>query len=202
MGELGRGKTLHVSSPSHISGNTFWYILGKDHCNTKYFWRVDRNGKRDIIKTSINHQSCYFQRTNQHKGTKKCTRSQIFAERQIQYFFNYHVFYFILSYIILFYHFFAYLFIYFTSNWPWKKNLPSPSPTGVSPFAASFASCDLPGDSRVISIFHCIDYGGSENSPRSHCLYLQRRWTTRKGSGHSLQKPKIRTLTSERTGTV
>ena len=68
-------------------------------------------------------------------------------------FLNYHVFYFILSYIILFYHFFAYLFIYlFYLNLTPEKNLPSPSPTGVSPFAASFASCDLPGESRVFSI--------------------------------------------------
>ena len=41
-------------------------------------------------------------------------------------FLNYHVFYFILSYIILFYHFFAYLFIYFTSIWPRKKISPPP----------------------------------------------------------------------------
>ena len=63
--------------------------------------------------------------------------------------------YFILFYIILFYHFFAYLFIYLfilPQIDPGKKILPSPSPTGVSPFAASFASCDLPGDSRVFSI--------------------------------------------------
>ena len=66
------------------------------------------------------------------------------------------LFYFILSYIIiLFYHFFAYLFIYLfilPQIDPGKKNLPSPSPTRVSPFAASFAGCDLPGESRVFSI--------------------------------------------------
>ena len=118
-------------------------------------WTGTENGI--LWKKSINHQSCSFQRSDQHKSTKKCTKSQIFAEQQIQFFLNYHVFHFILSYIILFYHFFAnlfiYLCIYFTSNWPRKKkNLPSPSPTGVSPFAAYFASCDLPGDSRVFSI--------------------------------------------------
>ena len=119
-------------------------------------WTGTENGI--LWKKSINHQSCSFQRSDQHKSTKKCTKSQIFAERQIQFFLNYHVFHFILSYIILFYHFFAYLFIYlfiylfYLKLTPEKKNLPSPSPTGVSPFAAYFASCDLPGDSRVFSI--------------------------------------------------
>ena len=66
------------------------------------------------------------------------------------------LFYFILYYIILsFFCLFIYLFIYLfilPQIDPGKKNLPSPSPTRVSPFTASFASCDLPGESRVFSI--------------------------------------------------
>lgn len=62
--------------------------------------------------------------------------------------------YFILFYLILYY-FIIFLLIYLfilPQIDPGKKTLPSPSPTGVSPFAAYFASCDLPGDSRVFSI--------------------------------------------------
>ena len=61
--------------------------------------------------------------------------------------------YFILSYIILLLLFFClviYLFILPQID-PGKK-FPPPSPTGVSPFTASFAGCVLPGDSRVFSI--------------------------------------------------
>ena len=60
-------------------------------------------------------------------------RSQIFAERQIQYFLNYHVFYVILFYLILYYFIIfllIYLFIYFTSNWPRKKISPPPPRQG------------------------------------------------------------------------
>ena len=163
-------------------------------------WAGTENGI--LWKKSINHQSCSFQRSDQHKSTKKCTKSQIFAERQIQFFLNYHVFHFILSYIILFYHFFAYLFIYlfYLKLTPEKKKSPLPLPDRGFSFCRLFRELRPPWG--LASIFYRIDYGGSENSPLSHCLYLQRRWTTRKGSGHSLQKPKIRTLTSERTGTV
>ena len=59
--------------------------------------------------------------------------------------------YIILSFFCLFIYLFIYLFILPQID-PGKKNLPSPSPTRVSPFAASFASCDLPGESRVFSI--------------------------------------------------
>ena len=131
----------------------------------KYFWRVDRNGKRDIIKKSINHQSCYFQRTNQQKGTKKCTRSQIFAEQQIQYFFNYHVFYFILYYIILSF-FCLFIYLFYLKLTPEKKS-PLPLPDRGFSFCRLFRELRPPGG--LASIFHCIDYGGSENSPRSHC---------------------------------
>ena len=80
-------------------------------------------------------------------------RSQIFAERQIQYFFNYHVFYFILYYIILsFFCLFIYLFILPQID-PGKKISPPPPRQGsLRPFAVSFAGCDLLGDSRVLSI--------------------------------------------------
>ena len=118
-------------------------------------------------------------------------RSQIFAERQIQYFLNYHVFYFILFYLILYcfiiFCLFIYLFIYlFYLKLTTEKNLPSPSPTGVSPFATSFANCDLPGESRVFSIVSIIA-----------ALKLLREVTAcickgdeqpKKGSGHSFLK--------------
>ena len=71
-------------------------------------WTGTENGI--LWKKSINHQSCSFQRSDQHKGTKKCTKSQIFAERQIQFFLNYRVFHFILSYIL--YYFIIFLLIY------------------------------------------------------------------------------------------
>ena len=65
------------------------------------------------------------------------------------------MYFFILFYLILYYFIIFCLFIYLfilPQIDPGKKNLPSPSPTRVSPFAASFASCDLPGESRVFSI--------------------------------------------------
>ena len=158
MGELGRGKTLHVSSPSHISGNTFWYILGKDHCNTKYFWRVDRNGKRDIIKKRVPIIKSVILKEVINIKAQKSTRGRKYLQSgRYNIFLNYHVFFFILFYFILYYIIlsffclFSYLFILPQID-PGKKNLPSPSPTRVSPFAASFASCDLPGESRVFSI--------------------------------------------------
>ena len=121
---------------------------------------VDRERKLDITKKSINHQSCSFQRSNQHKGTKKCTRSQIFAERQIQSFFNYHVFYFILSYIILFF-LLIYLFIYscnfsffffYLKLTPEKISSPPPRQGSLPLPPLSRVATYSPGHSRVFSI--------------------------------------------------
>ena len=123
---------------------------------------VDREGKRDITKKSINHQSCSFQRSNQHKGTRKCKYLQRGRYNLFLIIMYFILFYFILYYFIsLFFYLFIYLFILPEID-PGKKS-PPPSPTGVSPFTASFACCDLPVDSR--DIFYRINYGGSENSP-------------------------------------
>ena len=94
--------------------------------------------------------SCSFQRSNQHKDTKKCTRSQIFAERQIQSFFNYHLFYFILYNFIIFC-LFIYLinYYFFTSNWPRKKISPPPPRQG---------SLLLPPLSRVATSWETREY--------------------------------------------
>ena len=86
------------------------------------------------------------------------------------------IMYFILSYIILFYHFFAYLFIYLfilPQIDPGKKNSPLPLPDRGFSFCRLFRELRPPGG--IASFFYRIDYGGSETSPRRHCLYLQRR---------------------------
>ena len=115
------------------------------------------------------------------------------------------IMYFILFYFILYYFviifFFAYLFIYLfilPQIDPGKKS-PPPSPTGVSPFTASFAGCVLPCYSRVFSIVSimaalkilrevnaCI-YKGDEQPEKEMAI-----------PGRAEDK----TLTSERTGTV
>ena len=180
------GSRVHLISVG-IHFDIFWEKINTI-LNIFGGWTGRENGI--LQKKSINHQSCSFQRSNQHKGTKKCTRLQLFVERQIQSFFNYHVFHFILFYLILFcyYYFFAYLFIYlfiylFYLKLTLEKNLPHPPRQG---------SLLLPPLSRVASSLGTREYfsivsimAALKNSPRSQCLHLQRRRTTRKGNGHS-----------------
>ena len=140
MGNLG-GET-HSTSRVHLISvgihfEVFWEkIIAR--------W-VDREGKRDITKKSINHQSCSFQRSNQHKGTKKCKYLQRGRYNLFLIIMYFILFYFILYYFIsLFFYLFIYLFIYlFYLKLTLEKNLPHPPRQGslllppLSPVATS-----------------------------------------------------------------